>query len=68
MLSLPFNSSTPVLWVNRDAMQAAGVDPDSDLSTWQNVDGVLDQLKAAGEDCPLVTAWQSWIHLENFSA
>ncbi len=68
MLSLPFNSSTPVLWVNRDAMEAAGVDPNSDLSTWQNVDAVLDQLKAGGEDCPLVTAWQSWIHLENFSA
>ena len=31
MLSLPFNSSTPVLWVNRDAMEAAGVDPDTDL-------------------------------------
>ncbi|MEM7506959.1 MAG: sn-glycerol-3-phosphate ABC transporter substrate-binding protein UgpB [Pseudomonadota bacterium] len=68
MLSLPFNSSTPVLWVNRDAMQAAGVDPDTDLSTWQNVSAVLDQLKAGGEECPLVTAWQSWIHLENFSA
>ncbi len=26
MLSLPFNSSTPVLWVNRDAFEAAGVD------------------------------------------
>jgi len=68
MLSLPFNASTPVLWVNRDAMEAAGVDPDTDLSTWQNVDAALDALKAGGEECPLVTAWQSWIHLENFSA
>ena len=68
MLSLPFNASTPVLWVNRDAMQAAGVDPDTDLSTWQNVDAALTALKAGGEECPLVTAWQSWIHLENFSA
>jgi len=68
MLSLPFNSSTPVLWVNRDAMTAAGVDPDTDLSTWQNVGETLDALKAGGEDCGLVTAWQSWIHLENFSA
>jgi sn-glycerol 3-phosphate transport system substrate-binding protein len=68
MLSLPFNSSTPVLWVNRDAMEAAGVDPDTDLSTWQNVGATLDALKAGGEECPLVTAWQSWIHLENFSA
>ncbi|CAD0186258.1 sn-glycerol-3-phosphate-binding periplasmic protein UgpB precursor [Ruegeria sp. THAF57] len=68
MLSLPFNSSTPVLWVNRDAFEAAGVDPDTDLSTWEKVGDVLEQLKAGGEDCPLVTAWQSWIHLENLSA
>ena len=38
MLSLPFNSSTPVLWVNRDAMSAAGVDPDTDMSTWEQVE------------------------------
>ena len=68
MLSLPFNSSTPVLWVNRDKLQDAGIDPDTDLSTWENVGGVLDQLKAAGVGCPLTTAWQSWVHLENFSA
>ncbi|SNY93568.1 carbohydrate ABC transporter substrate-binding protein, CUT1 family (TC 3.A.1.1.-) [Cohaesibacter sp. ES.047] len=68
MLSLPFNSSTPVLWVNRDAMSAAGVDPDTDLSTWEQVDEVLGKLKEGGEDCPMVTAWQSWIHLENLSA
>ena len=46
MLSLPFNSSTPVLWVNRDAMSAAGVDPDTDMSTWEQVDDVLGKLKA----------------------
>jgi sn-glycerol 3-phosphate transport system substrate-binding protein len=68
MLSLPFNSSTPVLWVNRDALKAAGVDPDTDLSSWQKVGEVLDKVKAAGSECPLTTAWQSWIHLENFSA
>ncbi|MEM8650999.1 MAG: sn-glycerol-3-phosphate ABC transporter substrate-binding protein UgpB [Pseudomonadota bacterium] len=68
MLSLPFNSSTPVLWVNRDALKAAGVDPDTDLSTWQKVGDVLDKVKASGSTCPLTTAWQSWIHLENFSA
>nr|WP_108853384.1 sn-glycerol-3-phosphate ABC transporter substrate-binding protein UgpB [Defluviimonas aquaemixtae] len=68
MLSLPFNSSTPVLWVNRDALTAAGIDPDVDLTTWQTVGEVLDQLKAAGHECPLTTAWQSWIHLENLSA
>jgi len=68
MLSMPYNSSTPVLWVNRDALAAAGIDPDIDLTTWEKVDAVLGQLKDAGSTCPLTTAWQSWVHLENFSA
>lgn len=68
MLSLPYNSSTPVLYVNRDAFKAAGMDPDMDLSTWQNVGAALDGLKEGGSSCPLVTAWQSWVHLENLSA
>ncbi len=68
MPSLPFNSSTPVLWVNRDRLEGAGIDPDVDLTTWNQVEEVLDQLAEAGEECPLVTAWQSWIHLENLSA
>jgi sn-glycerol 3-phosphate transport system substrate-binding protein len=37
MLSLPYNSSTPVLYVNRDALEAAGLDPDMDLTTWEQV-------------------------------
>ena len=68
MLSLPFNSSTPVLWVNRNMLSDAGIDPDTPMNTWEQVGGVLDGLKEAGVECPLTTAWQSWIHLENFSA
>ena len=68
MLSLPYNSSTPVIYVNRDAFEAAALDPDMDLSTWEQVDEALAALVAGGEDCPLVTAWQSWVHLENLSA
>ena len=68
MLSLPYNSSTPVLYVNRDALEAAGLDPDMDLSTWQNVEEALNTLHTAKHECPMTTAWQSWIHLENLSA
>lgn len=68
MLSLPYNSSTPVLYVNRDALQSANLDPDMDLSTWENVGTALDALKTSGHKCPLTTAWQSWVHLENLSA
>jgi sn-glycerol 3-phosphate transport system substrate-binding protein len=68
MLSFPYNASTPVLYVNRDKLTEAGIDPDTDLSTWEKVGPVLDTLKAAGVSCPLATAWQSWVHLEGFSA
>jgi sn-glycerol 3-phosphate transport system substrate-binding protein len=68
MLSLPYNSSTPVLYVNRDLFAEAGLDPDMDLSTWQAVGEAVDALHEAGVSCPLTTAWQSWIHLENLSA
>ncbi len=68
MLSLPYNSSTPVLYVNRDALVEAGLDPDMDLSTWEMVDGAMDKISAAGRDCAITTAWQSWVHLENLSA
>jgi sn-glycerol 3-phosphate transport system substrate-binding protein len=39
-----------------------------DLSTWEQVGTALDALKEAGNKCPLTTAWQSWVHLENLSA
>lgn len=68
MLSLPYNSSTPVLYVNKDALAEAGLNPDMDLSTWQNVEAALDVLAESGHECPLTTAWQSWVHLENLSA
>lgn len=68
MLSFPYNASTPVMYVNRDLLQGAGVDPDTDLSTWEAIGPVLDQLKAAGVSCPFTTAWQSWVQLESFSA
>jgi len=67
MLSLPYNSSTPVLYVNNDALKAAGVE-NMAPATWSEVGEVLAALKESGHECPLTTAWQSWVHLENFSA
>lgn len=69
MLSLPYNSSTPVLWINRDAFRQAGLDPDAPPRTWPEVIEAARTLHALDEyDCGLTTAWQSWIHLENLSA
>lgn len=51
-----------------EVMTDAGIEPDVDLTTWEQVGDVLDQLKEAGHTCPLTAAWQSCIHLENLSA
>jgi len=37
MLSMPFNSSTPVLWYNVEAFKKAGLDPDKPPRTWPEV-------------------------------
>ena len=68
MLSLPFNSSTPVLYYNVEAFQKAGLDPDTPPKTWQEVADYARKLVAAGYPGGFSTAWISWIHLENFSA
>jgi sn-glycerol 3-phosphate transport system substrate-binding protein len=68
MMSLPFNSSTPVFWYNKDAFKAAGLDPESPPKTWTELVLAASKLKASGHKCPYTTAWQSWVHLESFSA
>jgi sn-glycerol 3-phosphate transport system substrate-binding protein len=67
MLSLPFNSSTPVLWYNKDAFREAGLDPDDPPETWPEVAEYSRALVDAGYK-GFSTAWISWIHMENFAA
>jgi sn-glycerol 3-phosphate transport system substrate-binding protein len=67
MLSFPFNSSTTVLYINRDAFKAAGLDADKPPTTWPAVVLAAAKLKASGHKCPFTTAWQGWTQLESFS-
>ncbi|MBW2058487.1 MAG: sn-glycerol-3-phosphate ABC transporter substrate-binding protein UgpB [Deltaproteobacteria bacterium] len=68
MLSMPFNSSTPVLYYNKDAFRKAGLDPNKPPKTWPEVAEYARKLVKAGYSAGFSTAWISWIHLENFSA
>ena len=68
MLSMPFNSSTPVLYYNLEAFQKAGLDPNKPPKTWPEVAAYAKKMVAAGYPGGFSTAWISWIHLENFSA
>jgi sn-glycerol 3-phosphate transport system substrate-binding protein len=68
MLSFPFNSSTPILYYNKDLFRAAGLDPEAAPKTWPEVGAAAKRLRAAGAPCGFTTAWPSWVHIENFSA
>ncbi|WP_300464944.1 sn-glycerol-3-phosphate ABC transporter substrate-binding protein UgpB [Desulfobacula sp.] len=67
MLSMPFNSSTPILYYNVDAFKKAGLDPDKPPKTWPEVADYSRKLVKAGYT-GFSTAWISWIQMENFSA
>ena len=67
MLSFPFNSSTTVFYVNKDAFKAAGLDASKPPTTWPEVALAAAKLKASGHKCPLTIAWQGWTQLESFS-
>lgn len=68
LLSQPFNSSTPVLYYNKDAFKKAGLDPEQPPKTWQELADYTAKLKAAGMKCGYASGWQGWIQIENFSA
>jgi sn-glycerol 3-phosphate transport system substrate-binding protein len=65
LYSLPFNTSTPVLYVNRDALKAAGK-LNAPLKTWYDVQEVLLEVREKDpRNCGLTTTWPSWVLLEN---
>jgi sn-glycerol 3-phosphate transport system substrate-binding protein len=68
LLSLPFNSSTPVFYINKDAFKKAGINPDPAPKTWKEFAIAAGKLKASGQSCVYSTGWPSWVHIENFSA
>nr|WP_206955595.1 sn-glycerol-3-phosphate ABC transporter substrate-binding protein UgpB [Trinickia acidisoli] len=68
LVAMPFNSSTPVLYYNKDAFKKAGLDPNTPPKTWDEVRADAKKLKASGMSCGFTTGWQGWIQLENYSA
>jgi len=68
LLSQPFNSSTPVLYYNKDAFKKAGLNPEQPPKTWQDLATYTAKLREAGMKCGYASGWQGWIQIENFSA
>lgn len=68
LVSMPFNSSTPVLYYNKDAFEKAGLDVSKPPKTWEELADAAKKIRAAGYECGYTTSWPSWILLENFAA
>jgi sn-glycerol 3-phosphate transport system substrate-binding protein len=68
LLSYPFNSSTVVFYVNKEAFKKAGLDPEKAPNTWKEFVAAAEKLKASGQECVYTTGWPAWMHIENFSA
>lgn len=69
MLSMPFNSSTPILYYNKDLFEKAGLDPEQPPKTWAEMEEFSKQIMESGAaSCGFTTGWISWIQTENLSA
>ncbi len=69
MMSMPFNSSTAIMFYNKDAFRKAGLDPNKPPQTWAEMHEAAqqDQGRQRGA-CAFSTAWPTWIQVEQFSA
>ena len=62
MVGMPFNSSTPILYYNVEALDAAGVTPPA---TWEEFEQIAPAIAEAGY-VPLAQSHLPWIFTENF--
>ncbi|OQY58772.1 MAG: sn-glycerol-3-phosphate ABC transporter substrate-binding protein [Desulfobacteraceae bacterium 4572_88] len=71
LMSMPFNSSTPVMYYNVDLFKKAGIDvplSKTESVTWDQLGEITGKLVKSGVPGGMVTAWQSWTQVENYSA
>ena len=69
MLSFPYNSSSPILYYNKDIFKKAGLDENNPPKTWPEVWEAAKKIKTSGAaKCGYTSTWLTWIHTENFAA
>nr|WP_211785564.1 extracellular solute-binding protein [Falsirhodobacter algicola] len=61
-VGMPFNSSAPIMYINTEAFEAAGVEPPK---TWEEFEDVAPALKEAGY-IPMTASQLTWMMVENF--
>jgi len=69
LASMPFNSSTAIMWYNKDAFEKAGLDPEKPPAVWTDFIKTAQTL-ASKAPTPIAStsSWMTWIQLEEFAA
>ncbi|MDI6725893.1 MAG: sn-glycerol-3-phosphate ABC transporter substrate-binding protein UgpB [Smithellaceae bacterium] len=69
MMSMPFNSSTAVMFYNKDAFRKAGLDPEKPPRTWAELRAAAQKIRAVNAaNIGFTAAWPTWTQFEQFSA
>ncbi len=69
ILSMPFNSSTPIMYYNKNVFEKAGLDPNVPPKTWAEVEEFSKKIKESGAaNCGFTSGWITWVQTENLSA
>ncbi|HEY4203231.1 MAG TPA: sn-glycerol-3-phosphate ABC transporter substrate-binding protein UgpB [Devosiaceae bacterium] len=70
ILSMPFNSSTPIMYYNKDVFKKAGLDPENPPKTWAELGEDGKKIVDSGAaKCGFTMAYAAtWLGLENYSA
>lgn len=69
LLSFPFNSSSVILYYNKDAFEAAGLDASQPPKTWSELAEAAQKIVSSGtKTCGFTSTWPAWVNLENLSA
>ena len=76
MASMPFNSSTSLMWYNLEVFEAAGLDPAKPPATWDAVATAMTAIKGkmgsggafATLQMPMTASWLVWTQFEQYGA
>lgn len=68
LYSMPFNSSTAILYYNKDAFRRAGLDPEKPPSTFAEIESMGRRIVDSGAARAAITfGWPAWIFEQMFA-
>lgn len=69
LYSMPFNSSTPILYYNKTAFEKAGLNPQTPPTTFEEIEKCAKAVVSKGAaKIGFTVAWPSWTLMENMHA